>query len=414
MLRKLLAGCIVGALGFAGLARAEEWPEWRGPRNDGIVKGEKILETWPTGGPTKVWSVEVGKGFASPIALDGKLYVMSNGNKSDVLFCLDAASGKTLWRQEYPWGFKGQMSGESLRPDWTGSRASPLIEGDRMYTHGIAGDVVAWDLSGKIIWQVNVLNETGSTTLTWAQASNPTIEGDLLLIQGGKGGPVAMALNKKTGKGVWAAENGLGGYAKPVVIEVGGKKQVIIFGGNALWGLDLQNGKTLWKFDWETEYDINAATPIFHDGKLFLTSAYKQGRNSLLQVTTTGVKEIYTKKDITSKYQPPIFENGYIYGNSEGTVRCVKFDTGAVMWTIPNADRIGQGGSLLRIEPDYLLMYSERGKAILARATPEKYEKLAQASLAEGNNLWATPLVYHGKMYIRGKSELACYDIGKK
>jgi outer membrane protein assembly factor BamB len=399
---------------LAGVVSADEWPQWRGPRDDGIVREEKIAESWPKEGPRKLWQKDIGVGFASPVAAGGKVYAFAMVGPTDTLYCFDAAKGAELWKQTYKTKLQGQMPRESLTRDWTGTRASPVIEGDKIYTYGFSGDLVCRELAdGKLVWHTNILAETGATPITWAQSSNPTIDGDVIYVQGGKGGALAVAVNKKDGSMIWKAEEALGGYAKVTVADVAGQKQLIVFGGKALYGLSPVDGKTLWSEPYETDYDVNAATPIYRDGKLLVTSSYSQGRITLYELTATGVKKVWSNKELKMRFQPPIVEDGYIYGvdGDPGTIKCLKWDDGSRVW---QGDRISQGGSIVKVG-DKLIAMSQTGKVILARATPQKYEKISEADLvARTNNAWSTPLVYQGMLYVKGRNELACYDIAGK
>lgn len=412
-----LAGALAATLLIGGLvASAEEWPQWRGPRDDGIVRDVQLADAWPAGGPKKLWSTNVGAGFSSPVAVDGKLYVFAlQGNDQDVLFCFDLETGRQLWRQSYERLYRGRMPGGALANDWKGTRASPVIEGDRLYTYGPAGDLVCRELKGgRLLWHVNVLAETRSTPIEWGQASNPTIDGDVIYVQGGMGGPLAFAINKKTGRAIWAAQAAQGGYAKPVVGTVGGAKQVFIFGGKAFYGLDAKTGRTLWQVPYETEYDVNAATPIFRDGQLLVTSSYRQGRITLFNVTPNGAEQVWSNRDIRMKFQVPIVEDGFIYGtNGEpGDLVCMRWADGSVVW---KGERISQGGSMVRVGKDRMILFTQTGKGILARVTPERYEKLSEAQLVERTgNAWSTPLVYRGKLVVKGRNDLVCYDVGAK
>jgi outer membrane protein assembly factor BamB len=257
----------------------------------------------------------------------------------------------------------------------------------------------------------------------------------VIYVQGGINGPTVVAIDKKTGKLLWQSENlppdpalsardpdqygkgemDKGGYARPILIDVQGTRQLIVFGGEALWAFDAKTGKTIWSHPWPTEYDVNAATPIYHDGRLFITSAYGKppARCAQFQLSPTSAKLLWSNKELTAKYQPPVLDAGHLYGNSEGAVRCLRWEDGKTVWTAK--DRINQGGSIVRIAPDKLLMYSDIGKATLARATPQGYEKLAEAQVvARTGNAWSTPLVYRGKMYVKGRADFVCYDIGAK
>ena len=431
ILQATAAAALAACAALIPAARAEDWPEWRGPRDDGIVRHELIADVWPAGGPKKVWEAEVGIGFSSPVAVEGVVYLLALEDGKDTAYAFDAAKGAALWKQSSASLYTGAMNDAAMRPDWTGSRASPVVDGDRLYTYGLRGDLVCRErASGKQIWHVNVVNETKTKPLTWGQGSNPLIADDRLYVQSGINGPVAVCLDKKTGKLLWQSENipadpakadpddygkgetDKGGYARPVLVDVQGTRQLIVFGGEALWAFNPDTGKTIWSQPWQTEYDVNAATPIYHEGRLFITSAYGKppARNAMFELSPTGAKQLWSNNQLTSKYQPPILDGGYLYGNSEGAVRCLDWKDGKTLWTAK--DRISQGGSLVRIAPDKLLMFSETGKAILARATPEKYEKLSEFQAVERTtNAWSTPLVYQGRLYAKGRTDFVCYDI---
>ena len=449
ILKTLAAVGWVSLLALPALpAFAEEWPQWRGPRDDGIVRGEKLADSWPAAGPKKLWETEVGVGFSSPVAAGGKVYLFTLDGDKDTLYAFDAEKGTPLWKQQADSLYTGEMQGAAMAKDWTGTRASPVIEagggdgqreaagGGRIYTYGFRGDLICRELAtGKLVWHVNVVTDTKTQPITWGQGSNPLIDGDVIYVQGGVNGPTVVAINKKSGKLLWQSENlpadpalagndreehgrgevDKGGYARPILADIGGTRQLVVFGGEALWGFDPKTGKTLWKHPWPTEYDVNAATPIYHEGRLFITSAYSRppARCAQFELSAAGAKQVWTNNQLTAKYQPPILAAGHLYGNSEGAVRCLRWEDGKTVWTAK--DRINQGGSLLRIAPDKLLMFSDTGKAILARATPEAYEKLAEAQVvARTGNAWSTPLVYRGKMYVKGRTDFACYDVGAK
>jgi outer membrane protein assembly factor BamB len=433
--RRISVALFVGLLSApAWWARAEEWPQWRGPRNDGIVRDEKLADDWPAHGPKKLWEARVGVGFASPVAVDGTVYVFTLDGEDDMLYAFDADKGTPRWKQQAPSLYKAEMPGPSRTPDWTGTRASPVIEGERIYTYGFRGDLVCRErASGKSLWHINVMNETGTAPISWGQGSNPLIDGDTLYVQGGINGPTVVALDRNTGKLLWQSQNlppdttredpddygrgetDKGGYARPVLVDVRGTKQLIVFGGEALWAFDPKTGRTIWTQPWQTQYDVNAATPIYHEGRLFITSSYGKppARCAQFELSPNGAKQVWSNNQLTAKYQPPVLDDGHLYGNSEGAVRCLRWEDGKTVWTAN--DRINQGGSIVRIMPDKLLMFSDTGKATLARATPEKYEKLAEAQVVERTgNAWSTPLVYRGKMYFKGRNDFVCYDAGGK
>ena len=414
----------VGLLGFAGLVRAEEWPQYRGPNGDGISRETGLLKVWPEGGPKKLWSVPVGIGHASPIAVDGKIYLFTRNEdkKQEVLDCLDAETGKTIWSEAYTGGY------DHMNKDWKGSRATPTIDGNFIYTFGSQGHLVCRNLSdGKAVWTKNVVADTKAEPIEWGQASSPLIVGNHIFVQNGRGAgcPVAVAVDKQTGKIVWESEakgvakekaknkNPTGGsYANIIQIEIGGIKQLIVFAGTDLYGMSPESGKTIWKEAWVTDYDINAATPLFKSPHLFVSSGYGHG-SMMLELTATSAKKLWENKTLLQdKFPGPILENDVIYANSEGVVKAISWPDGKMLWEAKSAaERIGPGGSILRVG-DQLIVQSERGKLALMNATPGEYKFVSTVkTLTPGTNLWATPLIYKGRLYVKGREELICLDI---
>ena len=391
-------------------AAPADWPQWRGPDRSGIVT-EPVATQWPTDGPKKVWSVPLNIGYASPIAHAGKLYVFYLDEKQDVLACLSPADGKEIWKQAYDNGYS---------TSYKGTRASPIIDGDRIYTYGGNGQLVCRNLAdGQQKWMVNVLQETGGNNKTWGMASNPLIDEQNVYVQAGEGGNAAVAVNKMTGQFIWKSEAKDGGYAPPVFVTVGNDKHLVCFAHDKVYGINPKTGKTLWELNepWEVEYNINASQPIVHGNRIFLTVAYKGGRCAQYEITPQGPKKQWEGKQVTGRFQPGILDNGYLYVNSEGLLKCIQWDDGKVMWSTKNSEKpmLNMGGSIVRINGDQLICLSERGKLTLLNATPQGYKKVSEVKDAvEGDQVWSTPLIYDGKLYLKGKTDLVCYDVSAK
>lgn len=388
-------------------ALAENWTQWRGPDRSGVVTEKNLAATWPADGPKRVWEKKTGIGYASPVAADGKVYLFYLKDGKDVLECFDAENGNSVWRESYGNGYTGS---------YEGTHATPVIDGDRIYTYGGNSQLVAWNRGdGKQAWMVDVFKETGGQQKQWGMSSAPLVDGDHIYVQSGEGGNAAICVDKKSGKVVWKSEAKGGGYATPVLADVGGTKQLILFAHKHVLAVDPANGKTLWELNepWETQYDVNATMPVVADGKVFVTCAYNNGRAGLYELSPTGAKRVWGSKVITGRFQPPVLDNGYLYANSEGTLKCVRWSDGKAMWEQRNL--LGMGGSVLRVAPDKLICLSDRGRLIYATATPEGFKKIAQLDgAAEGSQVWATPTVYNGKLYVKGQEDLVAYDIGAK
>jgi outer membrane protein assembly factor BamB len=216
---------------------------------------------------------------------------------------------------------------------------------------------------------------------------------------------------ERTGKIAWKSETGVGGYAHPVLVDVDKTPVLIVFGGEALFGLNPQDGKTIWKQVWTTSYKVNAATPLFHDNKLFITTGYGHGCG-VFTLTATGASEDWKGKEIASKYQPCILDDGKLYGSSGGVLKCLVWPTKKVLWSSREGD-LGDGGSFIK-NGDFLITMSEQGKLSLLHLDTAGPKTVSQVKLFDFDNVWSSPVIYHGKLYVKGKDELVCLDIGAK
>jgi outer membrane protein assembly factor BamB len=394
-------------------ARAENWPQYRGPERTGIVPDKGLAQSWPDEGPKELWRAKTGVGWSSPIAADGKVYTFYLSDGNEILEALDAKSGKSLWKQETPSGYSGQ---------YAGTRCTPIIEGPCIYTYGSGGDLIARNLAdGKPIWTLAVLSETGGTSKEYGVSSIPLIDGDMMYLQARAGGNAAVCVDKNSGKVVWKSEAKGGGYATPVMAEVSGAKQLLCFAEKHLIALDPKSGKTLWDLgeEWETEQGANCTMPIVQGNKVFVTCGYRNAHCGLYEIAPTAITNIWKGKQLTSAFQAPILEDGYLYGNSSGMLTCVSWADGKVAWpakpTPADKKFLGLGGTIVRFGGDKLITLSETGTLSLIKATPQAVEKLKVLKrFVEGDQIWATPLIYDGKLYVKSKDELIAYDISGK
>ena len=385
---------------------AEDWPRWRGPRADGISRETGVVDRLPPGGPPLLWSADVGIGYSSPIAKAGRVYLFTLNDRQEVLTCFDAHSGKILW---------SEVSADSMwAGGYPGTRATPFIDADAVYTYGGAGELVCRDLgTGKPRWRLNLLKTTKSRNLGWGTASSPLVDGDKVYVQSGKDGSIAVAVNKKDGSVMWQSEaKGVGGYAHPIIADLGGGVRVlVVFAGEAVIGMDPSSGKTLWSQPWQTSYDVNASTPIYRDRHLFVSSEYGHGC-MMLKLAGAGAEKLWENTEIQSKYPGMVLDGNVLYANTTGTLKCMSWPDGKILWAAKDSKlRLGAGGTLIRVGSDRLLTMSERGKLSICKATPEGIELLSQADVLDAREVWSTPLIYGGRLYAKGDTEFVCVDL---
>jgi hypothetical protein len=326
-----------------------------------------------------------------------------------VLTAIRAASGEIVWQKSYP---------APMNVDHPGMRATPTIEGDRIYTFGVGGDLVAWNRSdGAIIWRCNVLQETHSQPIRWGCASSAVIDGQRIYVQCGTGGPTAVAVDKDTGKILWKSQaQSDAGYStiEPVASEK--EKMLLVLGGDHFIGMDTDGGKTLWSIPFETEYKINACTPLVHEDRVLLINEYKQGKTLMLQLRgRQEPQKVWEDTELRSRTGTPILEGDNFYINNRGTIECRRWADGNAVWRCQDKalDLGPVGGPLVRAG-ELMIAYSEHGRVSLTKMTPAGCELRGQVTLFDEGETWATPLIYGGRLYVRGNNDLVCLDIAAK
>lgn len=401
-------GALLALLLFLGAplpVGAEEWPSWRGPRGDGI-SSEVLADAWPPAGPRVAWRAAVGAGYSSPVGFRDRIYLFSLvDGSSETLTAYAAGTGKILWKQSSRGGFDGGLTGS-----YPGTRASPLIDERTrsITTFGGSGALVRRDLeNGNLIWTLDVLKATGARNLDSGTASNPVSDGKSIYVQGGDGGPIAVAVDAATGKISWkSAFRGTSGYATTVLADAGGRRLLIVVTEREIVGMDANSGATAWTQSWQNGYVM----PIIQGERMFVTAARARG-GTMFRFVRGGVEKLWETHDLASRFNPPVLDGAYLYGNSEGTLKCLAWADGSQAWTSKKAEyRLGFGGSMVRAG-DKLVLLGDRGLLSLARATPAGVHKLGQLQLFDGEENFATPLLYRGRLYVRGMSSLVALDL---
>ena len=384
----------------------EDWPRWRGPRGDGISR-ESAGDAWPKEGLKRLWVADVGLGFSSPVAVGDRVYVFSLNNGKDTLSCFNAVTGELAWSDESEGGWT---------KDYEGTRATPTIDGQSVYTYGGLGEVVCRDAAtGKPRWKRNALQAAGGAeTPQWGTASSPLVADGRVVVQAGAGGSIAVALDAATGEPVWKSQaTGSGSYAHPVLVDVEGTKQLVVFAADAVIGMNPADGKTLWREAWNTSYGVNSTTPVYRDGYLYVSSAYGMG-GMMLKLTPDKAEKQWAKRDIKSKFQGLILDGNVLYGNSDpGTLYCISWPDGGRKWKADDsALTLGPGGSIVKAAGDKMVTMSEKGMLSLVRVSPGGVSLVNQFEAFDGvAQVWSTPLLYGGRLYAKGPKELVCFEL---
>jgi outer membrane protein assembly factor BamB len=392
--------------GVVGIA-ADDWPQWRGPRRDGVSRETGLLKNWPANGPRLAWRIDgAGEGYSSFAVAGGRLYTLGARQKTEYVFAFDAATGKKVWEV---------ANGQRFNNDrGDGPRGTPTIDGDRVYVFGSSGDMTVLDAaSGKVFWTQNLLQKYGGSNINWGLSESPLVLSDRIIVTPGGRGASIVALRKTDGSLIWKSQSDEPGYSSALLHPIGNIQQAVVFTAERALGVDVSDGKVLWSYNRVSNRTANIATPIARGNHVFLSSDYGTGAGLLaLTPSANGINasEVYFTNEMRNHHASSVLVGDYLYGFSSSILTAMHFETGKVAWR----DRSVGKGSLVFAD-DRLYLFSENGVVGLAEANPQKYVEHGRFQLRTGNlPTWSHPVVSGGKLFIRDQDALYAYDVAAR
>jgi len=419
----------------AALASGGDWPTILGPTRDGVSPEKGIIAPWPKEGLKKLWDCELGIGFAPPVVAQGRLFHFDRFGDNSRLTCRAARTGKVLWKFEYPMEYEDRYGYDP------GPRACPMVDGDRVYIHGVEGMIHCLKTEdGKELWKLDTKAKYHFLQNFFGVGSVPVVDGDLLIVPvgGSEKGPRPVdfrdvkpngtgfvALDKFTGKVKYETGDELASYSSPIIAQVDGQRTALYFARGGLVGFDPQTGKNRFRFPWraKVEESVNAANPVVVRTKILLTECYGPGA-AFIDLKDGKPREIWTDADkdrfdrsLACHWNTPIHVNGFVYGcsgreSNEAETRCVELATGEVKWSRKKTLRC----TFLGVD-DHLISLGEDGTLTLIKVNPQKYEAISRYEVADiVYPCWAPPVLSDGILYVRGKGKLVALELipGKK
>lgn len=398
------------ACGLAGVrAAAEDWPNWRGLHKDGISRETGLAKSWPATGPKIAWKRALPGGYSSPAIAKGRLVCQSKEGVDELVLCLDSETGEPIWEYRYPADYEQHPTLDQRFK--SGPRATPTIEGARVYTVGTTGVFLCLDVkTGKVIWKQNLLEIASRTIPDYGYVHSPLIVGDSIYVSpGGPNGKSLAALDKRDGRILWTALDDPIGYSTPIYVKVGNQPQIVHFTATGLVSVTPDAGKELWRYSWKTDFDLNCATPIYTEGPLgqtlFISSNYGHGAALIRLKPEGGIEQIYTTKNMMSHINTPVAYQGHVYGFSMDRLRCLDLATGNILWEQRGLTR----GSQVLVD-GHLVVWTEKGELLLVEASPKAYVEKARAPIMGGIN-WAMPAFANGKCYLQNDKAVVAVDL---
>ncbi len=398
-----------------GTLRGADWPQWRGANRDGKSPETGLLQQWPDGGPELVWKARgIGQGYSGPAIVGDSLYTMGNKDGKDgreTVFALDLArQGAIAWSTD--------LGNAEYKGAFPGPRTTPTVDGKRLYVAGPTGRLVCLDTgSGKIVWQRNYVDDWGGVIPRWGFAESVLIDGDwLACMPGGPKGSV-VALDKRTGKEIWASTFGdKASYSSLIKISLCGVAQYVGFSFEGLVGVAVADGKLLWRYekpghraDWG---NVNVMNPIVFDGGVFGSSGYKTGGGMANVVKTANgfkTEEAWFSEDVIQNHHGGlVLLDGNLYGCSDPKdLKCLDFKTGAVRWETKEVGKC----SVLYAD-GMLYCRDEKGPISLVKAAPDEFELCGRFDQPDRSKekAWPHLVIADGRMYVRDQDLLLCYD----
>ena len=416
---------IVVALSTCSLV-AEDWPWIYGPRRDHSSPQKGLLRSWPKESTKVLWTVPLAAGFGGPAVSGGNVYLLDRDESvGDKLRVLELASGKELW--SYAYNAPGKFM-------FAGSRTTPTVDGDHVYTVGPLGDLHAINTkTRKPAWQKNIWRDFGGDAELprWAIVQNPLIYRDLLIVAPQTSQAGVVAYDKRSGAIKWKSPAlcGIPGYVTPSIVKVAGEDQLVMISGavgrgrnardGSVNGLDPLSGKVLWTYtNWQC---IIPVPPVVDagEGRLLITGAYSAG-SAMIKVEkkgagSYGVTELFKNPDFGAHTQPPVLHDGHFYSHytinerSDGLV-AMGMD-GKVKWRTDQQPPFVRGGSILA--EGLMIATDGNTKLYLIDPNPAGFKPISSAVILEPGDNWAPLALVDGKLLVRGQKELKVFQVAK-
>ncbi len=427
----------VAVVAVASVGKADDWPQWMGPKRDNTWREDGILEKFPKGGPKVLWRTEIAGGYAGPSVSDGKVFVTDYVTAADVkvanfdrkefsgnerVICLDQKTGKEKWKHEY--AVKYAISYPS------GPRCTPTVHDGKVYTLGAEGNMFCFNAeTGKIVWEKDLKKEYKTKSALWGFAAHPLIDGkNIITLVGGDGSHV-VAFDLATGKETWkAGSQAEQGYAPVLITEAGGKRQLIVASPKAVYSLNPENGERYWTTPFTADSGCVVMTPVRAGDHLFV-GAY-HGKNLMLKLTADkpGVEVVFKDKKnhgISPVNVQPYLIGEVLYGyDDEGGLFGIEIPSGKRLWTstgpVGGEEPQGSATAFMVKNGDRFFFFAETGNLVIGKLTPKGYEEIDKAKLLDQTNnafgrkvVWCAPAYADKKMYVRNDKEIICVDLSK-
>lgn len=382
--------------------RSAEWPGFRGPLRDGVIRDLRISTDWSASPPQELWRRPVGPGWSSFAVRGDLLYTQEQRGDQEMVTCYRVSTGQPVWRHGDSVRFYESNGG-------AGPRGTPTIHADRVYAFGATGLLKVLDAyTGAAVWTIDVAKATQRAIPFWGFASSPLIIDDVVIVAAA--GTLA-GYDIGTGKMIWKGPSYGGSYSSPHPVTLDGVDQVVLLGGPGAVSVDPVDGKVLWEHKWEPGPMVQPA--ITDDGDILVNNVTATGgvatRRLHVSQEANGwkIEERWTSSGLKPNFNDFVVHKGHAYGFDNNILAAINIETGERVW---KGGRYGNGQMVLLKDQDLLLVTAEDGELALVSATPDAYAEVARMRIFEGKT-WNHPVIVRGILLVRNGEEMAAFKL---
>jgi outer membrane protein assembly factor BamB len=402
----------------ASISPADDWPQFHGPNRDNKSPDSGLLETWPEGGPERIWEASgIGEGYSTVAIVGERIFTTGEIDGQCVITTLDM-DGNEVWTQ---------TNGGAWGGSFPGTRSTPTIVDGLLYHESGIGNLICLEAdSGEVVWNDDIFEKFGGRNTTWGLAESPLVIDNLVICTPG-GEDVSMAaLDRMTGETIWTCTGALDkpGYASPVLVDYQGLKQIVTAMSESIVGVRASDGKLLWRYPHKVYADENITTPLFHDGCVIVSGCVHKGTTSI-RLNVNGdecsVETHWHNELLDNKQGGLVLHEGRLYGYAEMQSDgdpwvCVDVESGETLFqSAPIRSTFRYKCGCLTYADGMLYLYSDDGNMALVKPTDEDLEVVGRLEIEEPGRraTWAHPVVFGGRLYIRYGDRLGVYDVAE-
>ena len=385
---------------------ANDWPQWRGPNRDGVVSSPIKPQSLPERLTLK-WKVAIGTGHASPVVAGDRIYFLTRQDGQEMISCLNLTTGKPIWQNRYPVRYTVH---QAAIEHGDGPKATPLLQGGKLYTLGITGVMSCLEATtGKLIWRKEPPGGVNDAYPRFGMAISPLISNGVLIAPtgGGKNTAAIAGYDANTGQEKWRWANDRmhpddgPEYSSPIAVELNGVQQVVTIGGKKVIGLAPDSGRLLWQYPFEADWE-STVTPLFHQG-LIIVSGHSIGMFALRisqRVGQWSAEQVWQNPNLFTFMSTPVARGDLLFGlaiRNKGQYFCADVKTGKTIWT--TTGREAENAAIL-VAGEVLFLLTDEATLIVARVSAQGFEPIRRYQVADSPT-WAHPVVLGNRVLIK-------------